>query len=274
MSNFSTPSINHLALGELSRRKLHMVSMRPSDTLRRAVLIHNIVRSTASLPPSPTTPTLITPQSESQSESAYDHYYPPAPAYVSDSHFTEDSTAEAQVEMNFREAAAATTADAGSDSDMFVFPSAAMDSSAAQEQIWLDSLLDDLEDDGVHVSVVEADDHDGSEGEVEDAYPLFATAASACTSAPPPSSPHVSPSLRPVLPYRHQQTAYADPSSPPRSPPELDAHSFSDDDDDEDYLDSDGEDEAITPSSSTELRSSDSYFFSPLPFHCHVQPIN
>ncbi|KIO21080.1 hypothetical protein M407DRAFT_130789 [Tulasnella calospora MUT 4182] len=267
MSNYTSPTINHLALGELSRRKLHMVSMLPSDTLRRAVLIHNIVRSTASLPPSPTSPTIITHQSESQSEAAYD-YYPSAPEH----HFCEDSAVEAQAEINFREAAAATTADAGSDTDMFVFPSAM--TSSAQEQVWLDSLLDDLEDDGVHVSVVEADD-EGSEGEVEDTYPLFATAAASCTSAPPPSSPHVSPSLRPVLPYRHQQSAYSDPSSPPRSPPELDANSFSDDDDDEDYLeDSDGENEAITPSSSTELGSSDSYFFGPPPFRCHFQPIN
>ncbi|KAG9042626.1 hypothetical protein FS837_010610 [Tulasnella sp. UAMH 9824] len=258
MSNYSTPTINHLALGELSRRKLHMVSMLPSDTLRRAVLIHNIVRSTASLPPSPTA--IISHQSESQSEPAYD-YYPSAP----ESHFSEDLAVEAQ-DDSYREAAAATP-DAGSDSDMFVFPSAM--TSSAQEQVWLDSLLDDLEDDGVHVSVVEADD-EVSEGEVEDAYPLFATAATSCTSAPPPPSPHVSPSLRPVLPYHHQQSPYPDPSSPPGSPPELDAHSFSDDDDDEDYPD----DEAVTPSSSTELGSSDSYFFGPLPFHCHFQPIN
>ncbi|KAG8919189.1 hypothetical protein FRC01_001431 [Tulasnella sp. 417] len=258
MSNYTSPTINHLALGELSRRKLHMVSMLPSDTLRRAVLIHNIVRSTASLPPSPTT--IITPQSESQSEPPYD-YYPSEPG----NHFSEDSAVEAQAAMNVREAAAATT-DAGSDTDMFVFPSAM--TSSAQEQVWLDSLLDDLEDDGVHVSVVEADD-EGSEGEAEDTYPLFATAATPCTPAPPQPSPHVSPVLRPVLPYRRQQSSYPDPSSPPRSPPELDAHSFSDDDD-EDYMDdSDGENEAITPSSSTELGSSNSYFFVSLP-HLHA----
>ncbi|KAG8978827.1 hypothetical protein FRB90_008322, partial [Tulasnella sp. 427] len=122
--------------------------------------------------------------------------------------------------------------------------------SSAQEQEWLDSLLDDLEEDTVHVSVVEAEDHDGSESEVEDTYSMFATAATSCTSTPTQSTPPVRPT---TIPYRHHQTVFSDPVSPPRSPPELDAHSFSDDDDDDYMDDSDGDDEVITPSSSTEI---------------------
>ncbi|KAG8972107.1 hypothetical protein FRB90_010301, partial [Tulasnella sp. 427] len=113
MSNYYNPSINHLALGELSRRKLHLVSMLPSDTLRRAVLIHNIVRSTASLPPSPTTPT---PQSQSQSqfEPAHEYYHLPSPA--SEECTYAQGGVPSQSEMNYREAAAVSPAtDAGPD---------------------------------------------------------------------------------------------------------------------------------------------------------------
>ncbi|KAG8897143.1 hypothetical protein FRB99_008421 [Tulasnella sp. 403] len=276
MSYSSVTRYNGYDLGELSRQKLLRVA-ESSDTLRRAVLIHNIMRSTAiasssSSAANPSTP----PPSPTEPTSSHHHYSP---------YHEEELEEDDPIPIHVEEDDEADYHRGGeSSSESFVFPRMSDDGIVGEacafneEQDWLDSILDDLEGE-VHVSVVpvavEFDEAPMTEDDVSHPHalssPLFASLPphTTCTPSPPSSStssPHASPPLRPTSPRIMYHTPVP-PDSPPTSPPGLDVDTI--DSDDEDSDEEEDFSEVTTPSASTEFTPSDTYFFNHLPYPRH-----
>lgn len=280
MTRYYTYSDASVFLGEISRRKLQQVA-ESSDTLRRCVLIHNVMRSTASIQDPPH-------QSSAPATSSTSSSYTPTPSQPNTNHhyYDEDLAVEDEEEQAYREAASAggqgSTADHhGADaSPHFIFPGMTSRSSSA-EQDWLDSILDDLEASGeVHVNVVDADEDASDSADCSDNGrcwhpPLFPPPQ--CTLSPPSSPPlrPTSPRCIPIPdvffdPESDDELALDD--SPPTSPPGLDADTIDSDDEDDDYdglMESADYSEANTPSASTEFPQAvpDYVLFNHLPFN-------
>ncbi|KAG8996000.1 hypothetical protein FRB94_004558 [Tulasnella sp. JGI-2019a] len=250
-------------LGEISRQKLQKVA-ESSDTLRRCVLIHNIMRSTASLslPPTP-------PPSPTNTTANYQHPY-----YNSQEGYYDDE----KEEQSYREAVRGTPGAGGVSSaadSATSYLTGVTSTTQSGEQDWLNSVLDDLDEEDVQVSVVDADDDEMEDPETDTPQwhpPLF----------PPPqcnfmsTSPPTSPPLRPLSPrcVPIPDSAFLDDclcseeelelelaDSPPTSPPGLDADMIDSEDDEDDnefhygmmYDSVEDYSEASTPSASTEF---------------------
>ncbi|KAG8844123.1 hypothetical protein FRB96_003286 [Tulasnella sp. 330] len=251
-------------LGEISRQKLQKVA-ESSDTLRRCVLIHNIMRSTASIQAPPTPPPSPT--------NTFDQHH----LYYQEHHSTQqdyydDEEEEAAYQEAVRGGAGGVSAADHSTEYMTGLTST---SSRSGEQDWLDSILDDLDEEDVHVSVVDAEDDDDEQ--MEDASPttpewhppLFP--APQCNFMPtsPPSSPPLGPTSPRFIPIPDSTSVDdclctdqldLEDDSPPPSPPGLDADTIDSEDDSDDeyhygmmYDSTEDYSEAETPSASTEF---------------------
>jgi len=278
---------SYASIGELSRRKLQTVA-ESSDTLRRAVVIHNVMRSTASIQDQYS--------ASSSSTSALSASYPPAQnshyQHRTLDHYYDDDdelAVEEDEERYYREAAGTVRqrqgasvgdpADATYGADAhFVFPQmTSRVASFSGEQDWLDSILDDLQGD-VHVVDAEADE-DNASSSPDWHPPLFPSPQCAIVSAnSPPSSPPLrptSPRCTPIPEAFFDSSSDQEPcgcaDSPPTSPPGLDADTIDSDDEDDDYglMDSEDFSEVNTPSASTEFpRAQPDYvLFNHLPFN-------
>lgn len=258
-SPISTPSwVSHL-----SRRKLEKVAADDSsDTLRRSVLIHNVMRSTASLPCIESSTIATHPSSSTSVFHAPIRY---STSEEDDEFELEEDEEEELILVNnnhapsyeFPSASAAAPAPTQPTS-FFSFPK--MTDRTAQEQQWLDSLLDDLDGEGgVHVSVVPVTDEPElsfDHHHIEEPS-CFTSPQQPVFSQPPylsrPSSP------TPEYYYDSLEQLFTEPTSP-TSPPGLDANTDSDEDD-EDEADS----PPVTPHTSTEALNYQPDYFLPYP---------